>query len=379
MGVVKMGTSITCRRLFVLLAAVMLLVIGAPVATATAAAVKVKGASALDRTHVKISFDQVVDGSAANAADYAIAPALAVSAAALTDGGNAVLLTTAAQTNATPYTVSVSGVTGMVPGTQTATFVGTVLAPASEASFQDDFNRPSGFVPADAPISGLWTTRLVDNGNELNLVSTPTFDGVGAIQSRVSSLDPEGDNASLQYAISASDYYISAYVNIPSGQFWGADQQVGLLRLDQYAATAQARITAFPESVSAYALKVNWKESAAVGYHGDTPVASGVTYGAWHWLQLHVKNGAAGTGEVQVFVDGHLAFSQNTIAVQSVVMTRAEVGIMHMASSGPAATTYTDDVRMGAGYQLPSAITDSVAPTGVAVTSPRKGLWSRPA
>jgi flagellar hook assembly protein FlgD len=368
-----MGTRFTHRRLLCLAAAAMLLVIVAPAATAWAAPVHVMGASALDGTHVKISFNQAVDSSAADPASYAMSPALAIGSAVLTDGGNAVLLTTAAQVNAIPYTVSVSDVPGLTPSPQTATFVGTLLDPASGASFQDDFNRPSGFLPTDTPISGLWTTEFVESGNELNLVSSPTFEGSGAIQSRVSSLDPEADNASLQYAISANDYYLSAYVNVPSGQFWAADQQVGLLRLDQYPATAQARITAFPESLSAYTLKVNWKESASAGYHGDTLVTGGITYGAWHWLQLHVKNGAAGTGEVQVFVDGQLAFSQNTIPVQSVTMTRAEVGIMHMASSGPAATTYTDDVRMGVGYQLPSAISDVVAPSGVAVTSPAAG------
>jgi flagellar hook assembly protein FlgD len=368
-----MGTrSVNCRLIFVLAAAVLLVVV-APAATAWAATVQVMGASTLDGTHVKISFNQVVGASAANPADYAVSPALAVSSAVLTDGDNAVLLTTAAQIDATLYAVSVSGVSGLVPSTQTAKFVGTALEPASQASFQDDFNRPSGFLPTDAPISGLWTAEYVSLGNELGLVSSPTLAGSGALRSRVSSLDPEGDNASLQYSISASEYYISAYVNVPSGQYWGAGQQVGLLRLDQYPATAQARITAFAESSSAFTLEVNWKESSSIGYHGDTRVTTGVTYGAWHWLQLHVKNGAAGTGEVQVFVDGRLAYSQNTIAVQPVKMTRAEVGIMHMASTGPAATTYTDEVRMGADYQPPSVAFDAVAPTGVAMTSPAQG------
>jgi flagellar hook assembly protein FlgD len=368
-----MGTRSVNRKLVFVIAAAVLLVVVAPAATAWAATVQVLGASTLDGTHVKISFNQVVGASATNPADYAVSPALTVSSAVLTDGDNAVLLTTAAQIDATLYTVSVSGVAGLVPTTQRAAFVGTVLGPASPTSFQDDFNRPSGFLPTDTPISGLWTAEYVSLGNDLGLVSAPTLAGSGALRSRVSSLDPEADNASLQYAISASEYYLSAYVNIPSGQYWGADQQVGLLRLNQYPATAQARITAFAESSSAYTLKVNWKESSSIGYHGDMLVATRVTFGGWHWLQLHVKNGAAGIGEVQVFVDGRLAYSQNTIAVQPVQMSRAEVGIMHMASTGPAGTTYTDEVRMGAGYQLPSVAFDAVAPTGVAVTSPAEG------
>jgi flagellar hook assembly protein FlgD len=368
-----MGIRFVNRRLLVAFAAAVLLVVVAPAATAWAATVQVKGASTLDGTHVKISFNQVVGASAANAADYAVSPALAVSSAVLADAGNAVLLTTAAQSNARQYTMTVHGVSGMWPLTQTATFVGSYLAPASLTSFQDDFNRASGFIPTDVPVSGLWTAQIVDTGNELNLVSNPTFAGAGALQSRVSSLDPEADNASLQYAISSDEYFVSAYVNIPAGQHWGADQQVGLLRLNQYPATAQARITAFAESSSAYTLKVNWKESSSIGYHGETLVTTGVTFGAWHWLQLHVKNGASGKGEVQVFVDGRLAYSQVTIPVQSVKMTRAEVGIMHMASSGPAATIYTDEVRLGTTYQLPSKSFDSVAPTGVALTSPAEG------
>ena len=100
---------------------------------------------------------------------------------------------------------------------------------------------------------------------------------------------------------------------------------------------------------------------------------SGVTFGAWHWIQLHVKNGVAGVGEIQAFVDGHLDFQQNTTAVQNQPITFLEAGIMHMNSAGPAATTITDQVRLGEAYQLPSVIADTTAPTNVTLTSPTTG------
>jgi len=361
------------RRWWLLVLAFAVVLALVPVATAQASPpVKVEGASTLDSTHVKISFNQVVP-TAASPTKYSVSPSLAVTAATLADGGNAVVLTTATQTNARSYTVTVSGIGSMTPTTQTATFIGTLLGPASTASFQDDFNRPSGWLATDTPVSGMWTVAIIDDGNQMGIVSTPTFAGSGALWSHVASLGAETDNASLQRAISANDFYLSAYVYIPSGQGWGADQQVGVLRLNEYEKTAHARVTAYPESGSAYTLKVNWKESATVGYHGDTVVATGVTFDAWHWLQLHVKNGAAGTGEVQVYVDGSGAYSQNSIEVRSIKMTRAEVGIMHMATSGPSATVYTDEVRMGTNYQLPSRIFDTTAPTGVIVTFPSAG------
>lgn len=360
--------SVTRRLLLVLALAAIVAVV--PAAASAAGPVKVVGASALDSTHVKVSFNQAV--ATAASASYSISPSLTASAT-LVDSGYAVVLATGTQVNAQSYTVTVSGAGDMWPTTQTATFIGTSVEQASTASFQDDFNRPSGFLTTDTPISGLWTVGILDDGNEMGIVQTPAFAGSGALRSYVTSLGAETDNASLQYAISSGEYYLSSYVYIPSGQGWGADQQVGLLRLNQYEKTAHARITAFAESSSAFTLKVNWKESATVGYHGETLVKTGVTFGQWHWLQLHVKNGAAGTGEVQVYVDGSLAYSQDTIAVRSIKMTRAEVGIMHMATSGPSATVYTDEVRMGTGYQLPSRTFDTTAPTGVALTSPIAG------
>ena len=74
-----------------------------------------------------------------------------------------------------------------------------------------------------------------------------------------------------------------------------------------------------------------------------------------------------------MFIDGRLAFSQNTIAVQPVAMQNAEVGIMHMASTGPSATTYTDQVRLGTAYQLPSKTFDTATPTGVTLIAPAGG------
>ena len=366
-----MGTTTYHRRL-VFVVVVALLFLLAPAANALAASVSVRGASVLSGTQVKITFSKPVDATAGSPARYVVSPALAVTSALRTDGNYSVLLTTAAQTNATQYAVSVSGITGMY-GTQSTSFIGTTVGAATQSAFQDDFNRPSGLTPTDTPIPGLWTIQTVDLGNELSFVTSPTFSGSGALRARATSLDPEADNASLLYNTGGPENFVSAYVYIPSGQRWRSNQQVGLLRLNQYAATAHARITAFAQSTSAYTLKVNWKESSTIGYHGDTLVTTGVTFGAWHWLQLHVKNGAAGVGEVQVFVDGRLAFSQNTIAVQSVAMKYAEVGIMHMTSTGPSSTTYTDQVRLGTAYQLPSRTFDTAAPSGVTLSAPVGG------
>ena len=98
-----------------------------------------------------------------------------------------------------------------------------------------------------------------------------------------------------------------------------------------------------------------------------------MTFGEWHWIQLHVKNGDPGAAEVQAFVDGHLDYEQNTIGVQKAPIQFLEAGIMHMNSVGPAATTITDSIRLGQSYQLPSATSDAAAPTDVTLTSPTSG------
>ena len=340
-----------------------------PLPAQAAGTVQLLGASVRSSTQVKLSFNQPLS-SAAAAQRYAISPQLAVTAAALTDRGYAVLLTTAVQTNAVVYAVTASDLTGVngevMAGPGQAVFIGTPLGANTKTSMQDDFNRPSGLVPADVPIGGPWYTVRVNPGNSYGITATPALlggDGDGAFWSHVTNTSAETDNADVYYKISGSDYYLSAYVLVPSGQAWAPTEIVGLMRLDQYYDTAHARISAFAESPAGYTLRVDWK-STGNKYFSKLPaqlgveplVASGVSFDTWHWLQLHVKNSATtgAPGVVEVWLDGALAFQQSTLFVYNRTMTYAELGIMHMVTPGPPATTITDQVRLGTTFQPPS-------------------------
>ena len=337
-----------------------------------ASGISVTGASVLSSTQVKITFSSTVDASAASMANYVVSPGLSVSAAVRSDVNHTVILTTSEQVNGTPYAVTVSGITGLAPALQTAYFIGTPKPVNSLVSFQDDFNRGSGLLSIDAPIPGPWTNEVLTPTGAVDIEGTTTLNGSGALSSHVPWIDANNDNANLQYAIDGSEFWASTYIYVPASQGWAAGQEVGLIRLNQTDQVAQARLTAFYESASAFTIKVNWKEPGGA-YHGDVLVTTGVTFGAWHWIQLHVKNGAAGVGEIQAFVDGHLDFQQNTTAVQNQPITFLEAGIMHMTSVGPAATTITDQIRLGQSYQLPSVIADTTAPTSVTLTAPTSG------
>ena len=141
---------------FVLIVAVLLAVaaLAAP-ALSAAAPPQVAGASVLSSTSVKITFSApVADPSATALANYGIAPALPVSAAALTNAGRSVVLTTATQLNGQTYTVSVANVLGAdgtpMVGLGSSRFIGTNQGPVSSTSGHDDFNRPRrpyGMVP----------------------------------------------------------------------------------------------------------------------------------------------------------------------------------------------------------------------------------------
>lgn len=163
--------------------------------------------------------------------------------------------------------------------------------------------------------------------------------------------------------ISGTEYYLSAYIFVPSGQEWAPTEVVGLMRLDQFFDTSHARISAFAESEAAFTLRVDWKSEDNIYFshepdqNGVEPlVATGVTFDTWHWLQLHVKNSptARDPGLVEVWVDGALAFREGGTIVFNRKMTYAELGIMHVVTPGPAATTITDQVRLGTEYQPPS-------------------------
>jgi len=332
--------------------------------------VRLLGASVLSSTAVKLTFNGPLVPTATDPSHYAVSPELAVESAESADGGYAILLTTSVQANALAYTVTASGLTDLrgramaAPGR--AAFVGTTLGPNTTSSLQDDFNRPSGLITTDLPISGPWFTVRADPGNSYGIVPSPTLSGGprdGAFWSNVTTTDPEKDNADVYYAISGTDFFLSAYVFVPGEQDWAPDESVGLMRLDQYYNLSQARVSAFAESPTSFALRVDWKSvgniyfSREPGQNGVEPlVASGVPFDTWHWLQLHVRNSpdSSSPGLVEVWLDGVLAFRQDTANVSNREMTYAELGIMHVVTPGPAATTITDQVRLGTNYQLPS-------------------------
>ena len=332
---------------------------------------------------MKLAFASPV--SASDLASYAIqvSPSLAVQSRALS-GSSSIVLTTAAQQNATVYYLSVTdGATSL----GLVRFLGTSLGVNSKTSGQDDFNRPSGFIPTDVPYSGPWYSARLNTGNAMGIVGQPSLlqgYGDGALWSRVANTDPETDNADLYYSIGGSDYYISAYVYIPSGQGWAMGQAVGLMRLDQYFDTAHARLTAWSESPGGYSLRVDWKStnntylSKLPGQTGEQLVASGVSFDAWHWMQLHVKNSATtgAPGVVQVWLDGALAYERTDLFVFNRVVSYAEFGIMHLVTPAPPAVTVTDQVRLGTTYQQPSLTGPpppppfDLTPPAVSITAP---------
>lgn len=360
-------------RLALFIGAAIILLGLIPAGAVAAPPLNVSSVSALDATHVKVSFSRTVDTSATNPARYSVSPSLSVTAAVLTDNKRTVTLTTATQVNATPYTLTVSGVTGM-KGNQQDKFLGTNLPPNDGASFfEDDFNRPAGLLLGDLPVAGRWTNLIVTGVNTVALRDAPPttpsvpWAGTGSLYTVDDPYDPDNDNASLQAKIMGNDFFYSAYLCLPA-QSWPAGTEVGLLRLNTAINTAHARVFAVTESPSAYTLQVNWKNPAG-GYNAvSSTAATGVSFGKWHWLQLHVRNGVAGAGEVQVFLDGKLAFQDGTTGVDPVKMIYAEAGIMHM-TPGTTATTYTDQVRVGPSFTLPSLQTDTTAPAGVALTT----------
>ena len=143
-----------------------------------------------------------------------ISPALAVTAVTQTNLSRTAVLTTATQANATAYTVTVSGITGM-RGSAQVRFVGTYLGPNdAKTTFEDDFNRASGFVLTDTPIPGPWTNLNLTVGNTVELRPAPTatpavpWSGTDSLYSRDTPLDPDNDNADVQARVSGKRHLL---------------------------------------------------------------------------------------------------------------------------------------------------------------------------
>jgi hypothetical protein len=357
-------------------AAILVIAPAATAATAAAAAPSVGGVSVQTSTSVKVVFTSPVAASAATAADYTLSPSLAVTAATLVNNGYGVLLTTAKQRNGQTYTVTVANVTGAdgsaLSAPTSGTFIGTVLGANSTTAGKDDFNRPSGLATTATPFPGPWIATYLDSKNSVFVTNT-AFAGTGALYSHVADIDPEKDNAFVYNKITGKDYYLSAYLYIPSGQGWGSQQEIGLMRTMQSMYTSHARVSATDQaSAQYYSLDVNWKTTSNK-YIGPKPVAMNIPFDSWHWIEMHVKDSTSTQqGEIQVWLDGRLAYQQNTLYVYPAGMTYCQFGIMHLVTLGPAATTVTDEVRYGNTFQLPSTIFDTTAPT-VSLTSPAAG------
>ena len=234
-------------------------------------------------------------------ADYGIAPDLPVSAASLSDSGHSVVLTTATQLDGQTYTVTARNITGAdgtpMMGLSSSSFIGTNMGPDSSTSGHDDFNRPSGLLTTDAPIPGPWLSMQLDPNNTLALTASPAFNGAGALNAFVHNFNPQLDNddADLQYKLSGTgEYWLSAYIYIPSGQGWDADQEVDLIRLMQTVDTSMARVSAIPASNSAsFGLNINWKTTGNAYLATPPVIANNVPYDAWEWVEMHVREAAS--------------------------------------------------------------------------------------
>jgi hypothetical protein len=371
------------RALTVLvLGLVPVLLLGAGTAMAADGPLPV-GATVISSMKVKVVFDMPMAAEAAATSFYTIQPALGPGAglsvldAELVDGGYGVLLTTQQQRNGIPYRVMVSNAPAgdsLVSGEQIflGTNLGEVAVDESGVVVHDDFNRPSGLLLIDLPIPGPWEESEINNGNVLELVSSPARFGAGALKALVSDTDPERDNALVRRFIWPNhEYYASALIYIPT-QSWSGGQEVALLRLNEYLYTAHARLMARSTGSGDPELWVNWK-SAPGTWAGPFKVSDTLEFDRWHWLQLHVRNSSF-TGEpdgrIRVWVDDVPLYSNTAAEVARITMTYAEFGIMHAMTDGPAAQTITDEVRLGTSKQLPP-----VELTPPVTTGPTGAFW----
>jgi hypothetical protein len=356
---------------------VMALSLLAPAAAAAASPPQVAGASVLSSTSVKVSFSVAVANPSATAlADYAISPALPVSAASLTDGGHSVVLTTATQLNGQTYTVTAANIVGAdgtpMAGPSSSSFIGTNMGPDSATSGHDDFNRPSGLVTTDTPIPGPWLSTDISTLNRLSLTGATVFNGSGALDSFVSDTDPNLDNALVRYKLNAGlDYWVSAYIYIPSGQGWGSQQEIGLVRLMENLQTSMARVSAIDQSSAThYGLNIDFKTTGNKYLMPEPVIATNVPFDSWQWIELHVRQASGSLpGEVQVWLNGTQIYGQDSIYVYPAKMTYAQTGVMHLVTMGPAAHDFVDEARFGNSYELPSSRFDTTPPS-VSLTSP---------
>lgn len=192
------------------------------------------------------------------------------------------------------------------------------------------------------PIPGPWGSTDINMLNELRITTSPVLEGAGSLRSFVSDTNPEKDNALVRYKIkSGPQYFISGYVRIPT-QDWGSSQEVGLLRLNEFLFTTQARVYAAYDGGSNWALRVRWKRALGT-WASARLVLDGLRFDRWYWIQMRVRNTTAGqSGQVTVWVNGQRRFNRLPATVANVPMTYAEAGVMHLVTEGPSALVYLD-------------------------------------
>lgn len=326
-----------------------------------AAAPHLQGATVISSVRVKLLFDTPLGSGATARSHYRIRWAggsLGIVSARLVNGGQAVSLRTRPQRNARNYTVTATGVPAAdgtpMSAAATQTFVGTSLGPVSPTLVHDDFNRPSGYSTADTPFPGPWLDDQINVQNKLSLVQDHVLEGAYALRSFVSDTNPtdNNDNALVRYKIKSGPlYFASVYVYIPP-QAWDRAQEIGLIRLDQFEYSSQARLSAVYRSGTTWSLQVRWKKGLGVW---NTPriAASSLRFGRWYRIQLMVHNTTTTQkGAIGVWLNGRRVYHLSPAAVANVPMTYAETGIMHLISDGPAATVYFDQAAIST-HKLP--------------------------
>jgi hypothetical protein len=320
-----------------------------------------QGASVISSGRVKLLFDTTLGSGASARSHYRIKWAkgsLGIISTRLTDGGQSVVLRTHLQRNARHYTVTATAVPGSdgtpmsVPAVQS--FVGTSLGPNSPTLVHDDFNRPSGFATTDTPFPGPWLSDQINHQNKLALVPTHPLEGAAALRSFVSDTNPldNNDNALVRYKIKSGPlYFASVYVYIPK-QSWDRAQEIGLIRLDQFEFSSQARLSAVYRSGNTWSLQVRWKKALGV-WNTPRVTATSLHFGRWYRIQLMVRNTtAAQKGAIAAWLNGRRVYYQSPATVANVPMTYAETGIMHLISDGPAAIVYFDQAAIST-HKLP--------------------------
>lgn len=302
-------------------------------------------ASAVDKNHFKIYFDQGVspeDGRYGKSLNYWSAPYLASVSASPADSFRSVLVNTEDQYNNVYSTITLYETDPGWPNT--VNYVGT----NANLAFIEDFNRPDNALLKTELLAGPWDSSWLQAGTSLSL-STFSYRGAYALYANDASASSTDATLLKNFSPGLPKVYYRFYVYLSQAFFDAMNNgsQNVLAKIESSSNARYVDVMAYKDGSGVPRLMMETFDS--LGAYSSA--ASGaLAVGAWHCVEIHAP--LAGTGTAQLWIDGASAGTLTKDFSDAGSWGQLQLGLGWTNYAGAAHSAWFDEVGVSSITQV---------------------------